>query len=211
MKVTYDILICTIPHRRDTLLALLDELNAQIQPGVAARVCYDNLQSGYGAKCNALLQASEADYVSWVDDDDMVAPDFVNMVMNALDGRPDYVGFPVKYTWNGELMVPIEHSLKYGGWIDRGDMLCRDITQFNPIRRDLALLGTWSGGYGADRAWASGVRAAGKCQTEAWIDKPMYYYQSREHDTFLSDRRPFPASEILPLPDYWWLTEVHVQ
>ena len=210
MSPLYDILICSIPHRRPTLLLLLDELDRQIEgPEVGARICYDNLQSGYGSKCNALLLSSKAEYVSFVDDDDMLAPDYLRLVLSALDTRPDYVGFPVHFTSDGNWVQPVEHSLRHGTWHDMPQMLCRDITQFNPIKRELALLGQWSGGFGAEREWASGVRASGKCTGEVWIDKPMYYYQHRSHDTFMNGRTPEPEP-IPALPDYPWLTSVDV-
>lgn len=210
MSPLYDILICTIPHRQEKLHLLLKELDRQIPDTaeVGARICYDNLQSSYGSKCNALLQSSDADYVSFIDDDDMVAPDFIQLVLTALDARPHYVGFPVKYTLNGEPQVRVEHSLRHNGWQDTSEILKRDITQFNPIRRDLAMLGLWQGGNGAERDWSNAVRASAQCTEEIWIDKEMYYYQNCADDTFLSNR--YPASEVPPLPQYWWLTEVGV-
>lgn len=208
--LTWDILICSIPHRRETLLPLLEALDEQIQPGVAARVCYDNLESSYGSKCDALLRSSKADYVSWVDDDDMVDPDFISLVMCALDTQPDYVGFPVKYTVDGELQMPVEHSLRHEGWIDDSQMLKRDIVHFNPIRRDLANIGLWSGGWMAERGWAAAIRDSGQCVNEAWIDKPVYWYQNRSADNFQSSRYPLPADQVLDLPKYDWLIEVSV-
>lgn len=210
MPPLYDILICSIPHRQDTLHLLLEELDSQMQtPQVGVRICYDNLQSGYGSKCNALLHSSRAEYVSFIDDDDMVAPDFIPMVLAALDTRPDYVGFPVQFTSDGVVVTPVEHSLRWGCWQDLPQMLRRDITQFNPIRREVALLGQWTGGYGAEREWANGVRDSGKCTEEVWIDRPMYYYQHRSTDTFLTSRYPYSGPVPL-LPGYPWLTSVDV-
>jgi hypothetical protein len=207
---TWDILICSIPHRQEKLHLLLKELDRQISETseVGVRICYDNLQSSYGSKCNALLCSSEAEYVSFIDDDDMVAPDFIQLVLVALDTQPHYVGFPVKFTSNGAPMIRVEHSLRHGGWHDTGEMLKRDIAQFNPIRRDIAMLGLWQGGNGAERDWSNAVRASGQCSEEVWIDKEMYYYQHCADDTFLSGRSPYP--EVPALPQYPWLTEVDV-
>lgn len=206
---TWDILITSIPHRHAKLCALLAELDCQLPvPGVGVRLYRDNLEHGYGNKTQDLINSSAASWVSCADDDDMVAPDFVARVMAALESDPDYVGFPVRWTRDGALQAPVEHSLRHGGWHDSADLLKRDIAQFNPIRRELALLGVWEGGYEAERRWGDAVRASGKVMTEVWIDEPVYYYQESPSDTFKTERQPWPAEQIPLLPSYPWLTAI---
>jgi len=208
---TYDILIVSIPHRHELLCQLLAELGRQLTAwtDVQVRLYRDNLETSYGAKTRALLKASTADYVSCIDDDDMVAPDYIDRVCAALDTHPDYVGFPVRWTIDGEPQIPVMHSLRHHGWVDTPQWLIRDFVQFNPIRRELALLGDWDGGWGADRGWSDGVRARVAEQKlqlrEAWIDEPMYYYQDARGDNFSTQRGPLPAQLIQPLPVYPWL------
>jgi hypothetical protein len=212
---TYDLLIVTIPHRHEKLLGLLAELDRQITfggsyyslAGVGALLYRDNLTVPYGDKTRLLLRASEADYVSCLDDDDMLAPDGLSRIMAALRTRPDYVGFTVRWTNDGQEMIPAEHSLRHPDWQDRRDILLRSVAHFNPIRREYALDGTWSGGYEADRRWQAGVLAAGRVRTEAWLPPPpVYWYRSSPADHFLSNRQPVPPGEIPPLPSYPWLT-----
>ena len=206
---TWDILTTSIPHRHDTLLLLLEELNRQVpgSDGVGVILYRDDLEVSYGDKTQALINASEADYVSSVDDDDMVAPDFVEKVMNALFlDEPDYVGFRVRWTQNGVPCRPVVHSLAYSGWDDSGSELKRDITQFNPVRRELALLGTWEGGWQAERRWGDQLRASGKVKTETFIDQEMYYYQERPGNSFQADRKPLRT--MADLPSYPWLRQI---
>jgi hypothetical protein len=82
--MTWDILICSIEHRADMLDALLAELERQLLPGVGVRVFRDNLETVYGEKCQRLLDSSTADYVSFLDDDDWIAEDFIATIMDAL-------------------------------------------------------------------------------------------------------------------------------
>jgi hypothetical protein len=212
MTPTYDVLILSIPHRDALLRDLLAELDRQMQPGVGVIVYRDNLEARYPRKCRALIEASRADYASFIDDDDMVAPDFIARVTAALEERPDYVGFPVRWTIDGVQQVPVVHSLRYGGWRNHPDILVRDIVHFNPIRRELALAGSWDhpdgADHGADGHWAYTIRQTGLCRTEAWIDKEMYYYRFRSADSFLAPRSPLPADRIPPLPSYPWLTAI---
>jgi len=206
---TWDILIPTIPHRDTTLRLLLEELDRQWQPGLGVILNWDNLErpglASY-AKWGELAAASRADYISFAGDDDMVAPDFVPRVMKAIESQPDYVGFPVRYTIAGELQQPVEHSLRYPGWIDSPQMLIRDIVHTNPIRRELALLVPWEAKLpDEDLAWGNRMRATGRVKSEVWIDDPMYYYQPDRRSSFWQSRAPMPEDQIPPVPEYPWL------
>ena len=210
--VSWDILLPTMPHRHDQMCGLLAELDRQWQPGLGVLIYRDNLQrpgnASYG-KWQDLQEMSQADYTSFIADDDWVAPDFVTRIMGALQSRPDYVGFAVRYTFDGNPATPVDHSLRHTGWHDSAAVLARDIVHHNPIRRDLALQATWATDHqGADRTWAADLRATGKVQDEVYLPEQMYYYQ----ETSVSWSRwggrnpgPLPDHEIKPVPEYPWL------
>lgn len=213
--ITWDLLLPTIPHRHETLCALLAEIDRQWQPGLGMLIMRDNLErpgNAHYAKMQELEELSAADYTSFMGDDDFIAPGFVATIMEALRQGPDYVGFPVRYTLDGAPQIPVEHSLRHGTWENRPDILLRDIAPHNPMRRDLALLATWrTDHHSADRTWAEDLRATGKIRDEAWIPEPMYYYQatsasfSRWGDA--GSPAPLPEDEIPPLPCYHWLKD----
>lgn len=205
---TYDLLIPTIPHRHAKLCALLEHLGGQMVPGAGVRVFRDNLEHGLREKNQALLDSSAAEYVSWLDDDDWVADDYLPKVMAALVSRPDYVGFGVRWTVDGARQVPVDHSLRHGRWDSEAGGLVRDITALNPVRREIAVLGRWDyeHEHGADGHWAWQVRQTGKCRTEAYIPGEMYHYRYSSADSFTTARHPLLPGEIPPLPQYEWLT-----
>lgn len=211
MAMTWDILLPTIPHRHEGLSILLGEISRQWMPGLGVLVSRDNLArpgvASY-AKWNDLTRASGADYISFFGDDDFMAPDFVERVMEALQQEPDYVGFPVRYTLDGVLQVPVLHSLRYGGWSNHPDMLLRDIVHCNPIRRELALLTSWGTEHiNEDALWSARLRQ--HVRTEMWIPDPMYYYQPvTSGRDFYRRREPLPREDIPMLPDYPWLTVI---
>jgi hypothetical protein len=204
--VTWDILICSIEHRAEMLDDLLAELGLQLLPGVGVRVFRDNLETVYGEKCQRLLDSSTADYVSFLDDDDWIAEDFIATIVTALEQKPDYVGFKVRYTVDGHPQIPVFHTLKYSGWVNNPEALYRDIVHFNPIRRDLATQGRWEGGDGADRRWADQLRALGIVQNEVYIDRELHHYRNRTWDTFTRSSLQEPLTEHPPLPDYGFVT-----
>jgi hypothetical protein len=199
-RVTWDILVCSIGHRHEMLTDLLAELGRQRQPGVGVRVFRDNLETKYGPKCQALLDASNAEYVSFLDDDDWIVDDFVATIMKALRGRPDYVGFKVLHTEDGQPQVPVFHTLSCGEWRTAPEALYRDIVHFNPIRRELAVQGVWEGGDGADARWADQLRAKGIVQREVFIERELHHYRHRREDTFTASSVRPPLPEMPPRP-----------
>jgi hypothetical protein len=208
---SWDILLPTIPHRHEQMCALLAEIDKQHQPGLAMLALRDNLErpgNASYAKWQELTELSSADYISFIGDDDWVAPDFVARIMTALASKPDYVGFPVRYTYNGVPQVPVEHSLAHSGWLTTSGQLYRDIVHHNPIRRELALLATWRTEQGGDSLWADDLRATGQVRTEIWIPEPMYYYQetSNSWTRWGGPPQPLPEDQIPPMPEYPWLT-----
>lgn len=213
MSPTWDVLIPTIPHRHESLCALLEEFNRQALPGFGVRILRDNLRrrgiASY-AKWQDLADSSSADYISYAGDDDWVAPDFVIRVMEALEYRPDYVGFRVRFILSGREMPPVTHSLSCGNWIEV-PVMARDIVHQNPMRRELSTLarwGTWKRPE-EDYLWAASLRATGKVKTEEWIDDEMYWYQASPARGFWVTSTLDPYPEPLPeLPSYPWLTVV---
>lgn len=201
----WDILITTIPHRHEKLCGLLAELDRQWQPGLGAIVFRDNLENPTGDKRQVLLEESRAQYVSFVDDDDEVSSFFVPRIMGALSGSPDYVGFKVSYWEDGELAMQAEHSLRFDGWHTWPEKMVRDISHLNPIRRELALAGRFSGESGEDHRWAASVRASGQVRDEEWIPGVMYSYRFSPADCHRTARRPLKADRIKPLPYYPWV------
>lgn len=200
----FEALIPTIPHRHEKLCALLAEFDRQMQPGAGVLVYQDNLETGYGEKCGALVRGSTADYVAFFDDDDWPAPDYFERVLTALEENPDYVGCPATYTNNGNLMGTVVLSLRDRSAEYANPFSVSGIAHKNPIRRELALRGTWAGGYGADARWADEVHSTGCVQTEAWISEPLYEYRWSSGDEFNTQRQPMPGP-LPELPERSWL------
>jgi hypothetical protein len=201
---TWQILMTTIPHRHAKLAALLERLDAQMQPGVTALIYRDNLEVTYEQKLQALVDEAHAEYVSVLQCDDSVSADYVPRVLKALESRPDYVGYRVRYTEAGVRQMPVIHSLACGGWHDSPRQLQRDLCYFNPIRLELARQVRFRGPY-CDTEWADDLRALRCVRTEEFIDDEIFWYQRDPADNFHTPRQPVPEDKIPDLPSYPWL------
>ncbi|SRR5258706_5477897 len=197
----WSILVPTIPHRHEKLLRLLDRLGEQMDGNVEVVLYRDNLEASYPAKCQTLLEAAAGEYVSFIDDDDLVAPDYIPKITEALTAGPDYVGFIVDYSVDGVSQGHFFHSLSHPGW----GVYTRDISHLNPIRRSIALQGKFEGpGHGADSNWAAQVRATGLCVSQMMIDEPLYYYLFETGDCYSTPREPWQGP-MPELPRHDWL------
>lgn len=177
---TWTILVPTLGERRPLFERLLAVLMPQVEEqhgAVKVLARWNNGTPGLPEIRQAMVEAVDTDYLSCVDDDDLVADDYVGEIMRALAERPDQVGFRVQCYSDGVPTAISYHSLKHGGWRNEADAYYRDLSHINPIRADLARQVDFrraKAGQAEDRAWVEQLR--GRVRTEAYIDRVMYHY-----------------------------------
>lgn len=178
---TWSILIPTIGQRAELFARLLDVLLPQLEPhGGRVRVLawWNNGQPSLPDIRQQLVLDAGTEYVSFVDDDDLVVPDYVDAIVEALATRPDHVGFQVAYHVDGELRETCDHSLKHRRWYrDPVKGLLRDVTHLDPIRHSLAIRANFRRarrGHAEDRTWVEQVRR--RLRTEVYIPRVLYHY-----------------------------------
>lgn len=176
----WDILVLSVFDRRDKLANLLSLLVPQIRrfDDVNVVVLSDHIHYEVGYKRTKLLEMSTAEYVSFIDDDDEVPDDFVDIIYPYLDGVNDYVGFQVQYYVDGK---PHEkktyHNAEYDRWFDDGKAWYRHIVHTNPIKREIASQFPLIGQFGEDAQWSKEVKASGLVKNHAYIDQVLYHYK----------------------------------
>jgi len=104
----WSILIAQIPERwhsvQPLLYSLLETQAVARRPEVELLALLDNRRRSVGAKRNALLAAAQGEYVSFIDDDDQVAPNYVDRILHAIakarkqDPPVDVICFPQRAT-----------------------------------------------------------------------------------------------------------------
>lgn len=177
-KVVWTIGILTVPSRAKTLAELLGILESQVLDStgkIQLIVLYNNFEKTIGELRQQIVESAKGEYISFIDDDDLVPKDFCKTILPKLDGKADYVGFKVAFYHNGKRMLPVYHSLKYSDWTQDDKGYYRDISHLNPIKRKLALKATFAGNLGEDRGWADQLR--GYVKKEHYIDREMYEYR----------------------------------
>lgn len=217
MRPTWTILIPTLGQRADQFRALLDRLLPQTEP-YAGRVrilaAFNNGTPPLPELRQRLVEAVDTDYLSFVDDDDMVSPDFVSSIMHSLEVEDvDYVGFQVGYYADGRYRGSIDHSLHHGGWSEQKNPYrwLRDITHINPIRTSVAKLADFrvvSGGQVEDRPWVQQIRTSGHLRTQSYIPREVYEYRwSRRGSAWQKPERIQQGHERPEIshPNFAWL------
>lgn len=187
----WTILVPTIGERAVLFRRLLDRLLPQLEPyGGEVRLLawHNNGSPLLGTIRDALVRDAGSEYVSFVDDDDLVAEDYVASIAGALAARPDHVGFKLEYTTDGTGREVVEHSLVYDRWHRRAHdrVLVRDFTHVDPVRRDIAMRGSFvprRPGRAEDRHWVKQVRPWLAGGSEVYLDKIMYHYLWRSDVT----------------------------
>jgi hypothetical protein len=211
----WSILVPTIPQREAWFRRLLDVLLPQLEavgPSVEVLAWRNAGERSLGEIRDGLMAEARGKYISFVDDDDLVAEFYVAEIMRAVIehlGRtgqwPDHVGFQLEY-WNaGRLAEICDHSLRHGRWHRNSEMrLVRDFTHLDPILRDKALRGRFAQARrkrAEDRVWCKQVRPF--LFTEAYVDKVLYRYLWNEStSSWQHPERILPAGTPLPAIDH---------
>jgi hypothetical protein len=181
-----NILICSLDSRARQLSELLAVLEPQCQNRPASVIVErDDGKMSIGDKRNLLLGKADRQYLAFVDDDDTVSPDYVNLIMRAIDlGKQRYeklvdcigmCGFIIE---NGVWTWQFRHSITVNGWSkDKNRRIYfRTPNHLNPIKRQIAQQMVFpSSNWGEDRAYSDKLRPY--LTTEIFIEEPIYFYK----------------------------------
>lgn len=173
------VLICTIPKRQMMFRQLKAILESQLVEGVEI-LSDDHPTLTTGGKRQRLLLKSVGSYVCFVDDDDMIDPDYIKTIVEAIDHSPDVICFKGWMLTNGRNRTEwiISNSLPYeDSLIGRKKVYLRFPNHLCPIKREIALrIGYPHLTYREDYDYALRLKESGLVKTETFIDKHLYTY-----------------------------------
>lgn len=203
----WSILIAGIPERYATvqplLYKLLETQGVGRMPDVEFLYLMDNKRRPVGTKRNDLIDSARGEYVSFIDDDDDVGPDYVRRIYRAIrsarkaETQPDVICFrQTAKIGNTGVIHDCRYSLEY--YTDREAGKRRQLSESigedgkpmpnvllwtGPPAHTMAwrretVAGVWfpEETFGEDVAWVDS--ACGRAKTEVQIEgEPLYIYQ----------------------------------
>lgn len=209
---SWTILVPTLGERRPLFERLMAGLLPQLDPyaGRVRVVGWHNDGSPSLPKIRQrMVETAATEYVSFVDDDDLVSPDYVAEIVAALDSRPDYVGFQVQCYSDSVPIAVAYHSLEFRRWRNLRGRFERDISHINPIRTALARRADFSltrTGGAEDRAWADQLRRLRVLRRQVVVDRILYHYLFTSTGTRWQKPREITPGErsALSSPYFTW-------
>lgn len=177
--INLSILICHLPNRRLEIARLMAMLNPQLTPEVEVKI--DAGEGHTGLKRNRLIESANGQYISFVDDDDLVSYNYIDLVTNAIIHSPDCVGMVGILRKKGQPDWTFRHSITVTRW-------CKDKTNrvyfrtpnhLNPVKREHACRTMFNSGltWGEDKDYSDRLRV--HLNTERFIEEPIYIYLAR--------------------------------
>lgn len=181
-NIKLSILIPSLACRTEFLSKLISALNPQLTKGVEVLVRIDNADKQIGAKRNELLDSATGEYVVFIDDDDMVSPNFIEKVLEGITSGCDYIGYAQMFHHIHTGQQSKVTTNIGATWGFKDGVYIRGVQHICPIRREIASQVRFPDkSFSEDREWGYEIEKLVK--TEFTIDEPLYYYEYRQFKT----------------------------
>lgn len=186
-KIKLSLLVCSVPHRIFALAKLLQELDRQIagRAGIEILVLMDNKLMTVGKKRQRLLEMAQGEFVTYIDDDDWISPDYIDTLMEILDNPerppfyPDVICPEVTVSIDDGQVGRVEMSVEYADQPIqeyRPPRTCRPPHELAIWSRAIALRSRFPDtSYGEDFEWARPLWPLVKFEVK--IAKAIYWWR----------------------------------
>ena len=184
------ILILTLPTRIDSYSNLIRTLNQQvIENNLLDKVqilsLCDTKEISVGEKRNILLNQSSGRYVCFIDDDDLIATDYLIKIISAISSNADVVTFCGDYVENGQT-TPFSISTVHRGNYNHPNLFYRLPNHLCPVKREIAVSCLFTDkNYGEDSDYAERINQ--HIKNEFHIQDKLYFYM---YDSTNSQTKP---------------------
>lgn len=197
------LLIPTTPDRADMTEGLRHSLASQIRViGAFEQVKLHILDTpkydpskpvrehSIGYKRNRLLDLSTGLYVAFIDSDDRVAQDYVELLLEGIDFGSDCCSLNGIITEDGKNPLRFQHSIRHNTYSTNPDhepvRYLRYPNHLNCIRADIAKQFRFPeegrlAMHGEDTDWATQIHKSGLLKTEHDIPEIIYYYDYKSN------------------------------
>lgn len=179
------ILIPTMTPRK----ALFDQVLAEIRkqasecPEIRTEILWesDNGELTLGQKRNVLMERCTGKYHCFIDDDDVLAPDYLKTFVPMITSGRDYdcAAFVGAHYIRGVFNKLFHHSMHYDAWAETPERFLRTISPMNLIKTDIVRQVRYMDIRSIeDREFSQRLKASGLLKTEFSINAnhPLYHY-----------------------------------
>lgn len=182
MTPILSILVCHLPERYDFMKRLSEILDPQLQKHKNNVVCLsdDSRYKTIGRKRNDLLARVNSKYLCWIDDDDLVCPNYVDLIMEGVHKDVDTCSLTGIITEDGQNPKKFVHSIRYDSWFEKDSIYYRNTNHLNVVKTSIAKQMCFpEKNHGEDKSYSDQLLASGLLKTEHWIEPILYYYEYR--------------------------------
>lgn len=178
----FSILIPTMKSREELFLQVLSEVKRQISEikSTKIEVLYesDNGELTLGAKRNLLISRASGKYCCFVDDDDVISPNFLRSFLPMIEDDYDCASLVGAYYHKGEFIKLFYHSLDVKEWYETDDKFWRSPSPLNMIKTDICRKVQYADIRNTeDHEFSKRLVASGLLKKEYKIpDIPLYHY-----------------------------------
>lgn len=178
-EILLTIVVPSIPSRMESLYGVLNNLFKQADGKCVEVVCLlDNRKSNLSEKRNQAIEKAKGKYISFVDDDDKIEPDYVDRLLEAITANPnaDCIVFDVLvhgYTPEPKLCtygIEYEHGENEKVYLRKPNHVMAyrtEISRRHQYRKDLSAISE-------DTEWAE--RASKDIKSQVRVEKVLYHY-----------------------------------
>ena len=174
----WSILIPSMPDRREQRRRVLMILEPQLKKydDIELLILEDNCKRDYGHKLQSMIDIAQGEYISFIDDDDLISENYVDRIYSHLDGVVDCIGFSGHISINDGPIMPVFYSMENKIPENRFDGYYRFIQHVNPIKKSIVEQVPYDGHFGADTEWSDKVSELNLITLETYIPEVMYMY-----------------------------------
>jgi glycosyltransferase involved in cell wall biosynthesis len=176
--MSLSILIPTVNGREYYFDRLIERLDDQIKNRDVEVIPLKDLkgQMSIGEKRNRLIAAAGKKYVQFIDDDDMVSENMMDLIWGGIKDGVDVIELRgiIKDGFSEKTFV---HSIQYDHYFERNGVYYRPPNHLNPMLKEKAELVKFQHiSFGEDTDWAMRMQRTNMLKTQHIVLEPYYFY-----------------------------------
>lgn len=198
MAIKLSILVPSVAERRNTFLpksldmlyGQYDKLPEQLQSQVEILYLIDNKTLMLGEKRNKLVSIAQGEYISFVDDDDSISPDYITEILNGIElSNADVITFKAHVSINGGPQKTCYYTNGIEADYNTEDAYYRLINHIPAVKKVISQQAIFpSMKNGEDSAYSKQLKQY--INSQHVIDKHLYTYNYNDATTVAQEDLP---------------------